>query len=112
MSRRITIVGAAGRKHAGVSGVGDATDAVAGRIDTARHEPLGDAVDLAQREQGGLSFRQPGRDDMTTLRLITNSLRFYWRTHLGVVAAAAVTSSVLLGALLLGDLIVSVIAAR
>ena len=40
---------------------------------------------------------------MTSLELIIRSVRYYWRTHLGVVAAAAVTAAVLVGALLVGD---------
>ena len=35
--------------------------------------------------------------------LIFNSLRFYWRTHLGVLAGALLASAVLTGALLVGD---------
>ena len=40
---------------------------------------------------------------MRSLSLIARSVRFYWRTHLSVVLAAAVTSAVLVGALTLGD---------
>ncbi|MHC4984293.1 MAG: hypothetical protein ACYTF6_14150, partial [Planctomycetota bacterium] len=40
---------------------------------------------------------------MTGRTLILRSLRFYWRTHLGVAAGAAVATAVLLGALLVGD---------
>ena len=40
---------------------------------------------------------------MTRSTLISRSLRFYWRTHLGVVAGAAVASAVLVGALVVGD---------
>ena len=40
---------------------------------------------------------------MKTTTLIADSLRFYWRTHVSVVLAAAVTSAVLVGALALGD---------
>ena len=40
---------------------------------------------------------------MTALTLISRSLRFYWRTHLGVVLGAAAATAVLLGALLVGD---------
>ncbi len=40
---------------------------------------------------------------MKTATLIARSVRFYWRTHLSVVLAAAVTSAVLVGALALGD---------
>ena len=36
-------------------------------------------------------------------RLIAASLRHYWRTHLAVAAAVAVTTAVLTGALLVGD---------
>jgi len=35
--------------------------------------------------------------------LIRRSLRFYWRTHLGVVAGAAIATAVLVGALVVGD---------
>ena len=35
--------------------------------------------------------------------LIVSSLRYYWRTHLGVLAGAMLTSAVLTGALLVGD---------
>ncbi|MHC4717998.1 MAG: hypothetical protein ACYS5V_13580, partial [Planctomycetota bacterium] len=40
---------------------------------------------------------------MTSLALVIRSLRYYWRTHLGVAAAAAVTAAVLVGALVVGD---------
>ncbi len=40
---------------------------------------------------------------MTTGRLILRSLRYYWRTHLGVVAGAALATSILVGALAVGD---------
>ena len=40
---------------------------------------------------------------MKLITLIGRSLRFYRRTHLGVVGAAAVASAVLTGALLVGD---------
>jgi len=40
---------------------------------------------------------------MKPTTLIARSVRFYWRTHLSVVLAAAVTSAVLVGALTLGD---------
>jgi len=35
--------------------------------------------------------------------LIRRSLRFYWRTHVGVVAGAAIATGVLVGALVVGD---------
>ena len=40
---------------------------------------------------------------MTLRTLILNSLRFRWRTHLGVVLGAAVGSAALVGALVVGD---------
>ena len=40
---------------------------------------------------------------MTQLSLIRQSVRFYWRTHLGVVAGAAIGAMVLIGALMVGD---------
>ena len=40
---------------------------------------------------------------MKPTTLIARSVRFYWRTHVSVVLAAAVTSAVLVGALGLGD---------
>ena len=40
---------------------------------------------------------------MRPAAFVARSLRHYWRTHLGVLAAAAVTSAVLVGALSLGD---------
>ena len=40
---------------------------------------------------------------MTLRTLITRSLRFHWRAHLGVVLGAAVGSAALLGALIVGD---------
>ncbi|MFW6108457.1 MAG: FtsX-like permease family protein [bacterium] len=40
---------------------------------------------------------------MNRATLIGRSLRFYWRTHLGVVAGAVVASAVLVGALVVGD---------
>ncbi len=40
---------------------------------------------------------------MTSWRLIAGSLRHYWRTHLGVLLGAALGTTVLLGALLVGD---------
>jgi len=40
---------------------------------------------------------------MTTLSLVRRSLRFYWRTHLGVLLGAAVGSAILIGALSVGD---------
>ena len=40
---------------------------------------------------------------MKPVTFIARSVRFYWRTHLSVVLAAAVTSAVLVGALGLGD---------
>ncbi len=40
---------------------------------------------------------------MTRARLVTESLRHYWRTHVGVVAGAAIATAVLVGALVIGD---------
>ena len=40
---------------------------------------------------------------MTFVTLIRRSLRFYWRTHLGVLAGVAVTGAILTGALTVGD---------
>ena len=40
---------------------------------------------------------------MTIGLLIWRSLRFYWRTHLGVLAGVLVTASILTGALVVGD---------
>jgi len=40
---------------------------------------------------------------MTGWTLVRRGLRFYWRTHLGVVLGAAVASAVLVGALVVGD---------
>ena len=40
---------------------------------------------------------------MTPRTLITRSLRFHWRAHLGVVLGAAVGSAALIGALIVGD---------
>ena len=40
---------------------------------------------------------------MTGLTLVRRGLRFYRRTHLGVVAGCAISSAVLVGALFVGD---------
>jgi ABC-type antimicrobial peptide transport system permease subunit len=40
---------------------------------------------------------------MTSHTLIRRSLRFYWRSHLGVVIGAAIGSAALIGALIVGD---------
>ena len=40
---------------------------------------------------------------MTGVTLILRSLRFYWRTHLSVLAGVALTSAILTGALAVGD---------
>src|SRR6187399_64939 len=40
---------------------------------------------------------------MSSLSLISRSLRFYWRTHLGVVLGTALAALVLTGALMVGD---------
>ena len=40
---------------------------------------------------------------MTLATFIRRSLRFYWRTHLGVLAGVAVTCAILTGALVVGD---------
>src|SRR5829696_3440990 len=40
---------------------------------------------------------------MTGRTLIKRSLRFHWRSHLGVVLGAAVGSAALIGALIVGD---------
>ena len=40
---------------------------------------------------------------MNALKLIIRSAAYYWRTHLGVAAGAAVATAVLVGALVVGD---------
>ncbi len=40
---------------------------------------------------------------MSLARLVLRSLSYYWRTHLGVVAGAAVATAILVGALAVGD---------
>ncbi|MCX6979404.1 MAG: ABC transporter permease [Verrucomicrobia bacterium] len=40
---------------------------------------------------------------MTTRRLLLNSIRHYWRTHLGVILGSALAALVLTGALMVGD---------
>ncbi|MDD5261318.1 MAG: ABC transporter permease [Methylacidiphilales bacterium] len=40
---------------------------------------------------------------MTLCTLIRRSLRFYWRTHLGVLAGVTITCAILTGALVVGD---------
>src|SRR4030095_3124473 len=40
---------------------------------------------------------------MRTFSLVLSSLRFYWRTTLGVFAGAALASGILIGALAVGD---------
>jgi len=40
---------------------------------------------------------------MTAWTLVKRSLRFYWRTHLGVVLGATVSTAILVGALVVGD---------
>ena len=40
---------------------------------------------------------------MSTFSLVLSSLRFYWRTTLGVFAGAALASGILIGALAVGD---------
>ncbi|HIE30600.1 TPA: ABC transporter permease [Candidatus Poribacteria bacterium] len=40
---------------------------------------------------------------MTTWTLVKRGLRFYWRTHLGVMMGAAVAAAILVGALVVGD---------
>ena len=40
---------------------------------------------------------------MTIATFILRSLRFYWRTHLGVLAGVAVTAAILTGSLVVGD---------
>ena len=40
---------------------------------------------------------------MSVVSLILRSLRFYWRTTLGVFAGAALASGILIGALAVGD---------
>ncbi len=40
---------------------------------------------------------------MRPISLVSRGLRFYWRTHLGVAAGAAVAAAVLVGALVVGD---------
>ena len=40
---------------------------------------------------------------MTSWTLVTRSLRFYWRTHLGVLMGVALCTAILVGALVVGD---------
>lgn len=40
---------------------------------------------------------------MTSWTFVKRSLRFYWRTHIGVVLGAAVSTAILVGALVIGD---------
>ena len=40
---------------------------------------------------------------MTAWTLVKRSVRFYWRTHLGVLLGAAVSTAILVGALVVGD---------
>jgi hypothetical protein len=40
---------------------------------------------------------------MTTRRLLLDSIRHYWRTHLGVILGSALAALVLTGALMVGD---------
>jgi putative ABC transport system permease protein len=40
---------------------------------------------------------------MTSLNLVMRSLRFYWRNHLGVVLGVAISTAILVGALVVGD---------
>ena len=40
---------------------------------------------------------------MTSWTLVTRSLRFYWRTHLGVLLGVALSTAILVGALVVGD---------
>jgi hypothetical protein len=40
---------------------------------------------------------------MSVVSLVLRSLRFYWRTTLGVFAGAALASGILIGALSVGD---------
>ncbi len=40
---------------------------------------------------------------MTSWMMIKRSLRFYWRTHLGVILGVAVSTAILVGALVVGD---------
>ncbi|MFP4139905.1 MAG: FtsX-like permease family protein [Phycisphaerae bacterium] len=40
---------------------------------------------------------------MRHTRLVTESIRHYWRTHVGVVAGAAIATAVLVGAMVIGD---------
>ncbi|OGV65389.1 MAG: hypothetical protein A3K19_11095 [Lentisphaerae bacterium RIFOXYB12_FULL_65_16] len=49
---------------------------------------------------------------MNTRTLILRSLRYYWRTHLGVVAGTAVSTGILVGALLVGDSVRHTLAAQ
>jgi len=42
-------------------------------------------------------------EKMTSWTLVKRSLCFYWRTHLGVVLGAAVSTAILVGALVVGD---------
>jgi len=43
------------------------------------------------------------KEGLTFWRLAARSLRFYWRTHAGVLLGTAIASSALIGALLVGD---------
>lgn len=47
---------------------------------------------------------------MTTVRLIRQSLRFYWREHLLTALATAVSAAVLAGALIVGDSLTATLA--
>jgi hypothetical protein len=40
---------------------------------------------------------------MTPRTIINRSVRFYWRTHLGVILGTALAAMVLVGSLLVGD---------
>src|SRR6185503_8537747 len=48
-------------------------------------------------------LRQVAAVQMTARTLIKRSLRFHWRSHLGVVLGAAIGSAALIGALVVGD---------
>jgi len=40
---------------------------------------------------------------MTLWKLVRNSLRFYWRTHIGVALGVAISTAVIVGALVVGE---------
>ncbi len=40
---------------------------------------------------------------MTSCRLIIRSLLYYWRTNIGILLGSAITTAVIVGALVVGD---------